>query len=267
MENLIGGRRAEFLTSVSVRRDGCVLLSSKPYDCETGVSGSCSIQGGGVRGEINGFSRGSRKRLMALAYRADPVGCEFVTLTVGRNFCDVEAIRKVFRAWVKRQKRANPEFGCIWRLELQERGAPHYHLMAWGLGDKSRYDWVDLVSFTHPCLDDLERYAYKAEAITSDGGVASYCSKYVAKVAEKAFPGRVWGREGKVPIVDDKRVALVPTTLIWEVLEPMGFEEVPLFISGKDERERLLTLVQGVEWERRKTKIERGSICGLQEKP
>lgn len=92
-------------------------------------------KGGGIRGEVNSFSRGSRKRISRL------VGCIgkgaslplLVTLTYPAEFSrsPVEWARHL-EAWVKRLRREYGDVCVIWRREFQVRGAPHFHLAIWG---------------------------------------------------------------------------------------------------------------------------------------
>ena len=110
----------------SVRASGHVVELSARW---VGRSGS---SGGGVRGEVAGFSGRSRRRLFRRASATDwaVLGRSvFVTLTYPSEFpLDGRRVKRdlaVFRrAW-------DSKYGSavgMWKLEFQRRGAPHFHL-------------------------------------------------------------------------------------------------------------------------------------------
>jgi len=37
------------------------------------------------------------------------------------------------KIFLQRFKRAYPDASAIWKLEPQKRGAPHYHMLVWGV--------------------------------------------------------------------------------------------------------------------------------------
>jgi hypothetical protein len=157
---------------------------------------------GGKRGEIQGFSSASRRRLMALMAQVDRTQLTrkplFITLTYPRDY---PASARVYKAHLKeflrRFNRRYPHTPIIWRLEYQERGAPHYHLMVftrwfipwrWVAGQwyeaTGAREYLTLISGT------------ETRAIRSWRGVQFYAAKYMSK--SKALPsgerpGRLWG--------------------------------------------------------------------------
>jgi len=103
---------------------------------------SGSFGGRGLRGEITGFSRASRKRMIELFSSIRNEGeMSFVTLTYPDLYPDEPAIWKQhFEQLRHRIKRFGYEdgLGIVWRLELKSRQsgvnagkiAPHYHFLA-----------------------------------------------------------------------------------------------------------------------------------------
>ncbi len=89
----------------------------------------------GLRKKITEFSKPSRRRLrlkMAILRRA----CLpwMVTLTYPREWDqDDRQWKRDLDVFLKRLKRQFPTVALIWKLEFQERGAPHFHLFLWGL--------------------------------------------------------------------------------------------------------------------------------------
>ncbi len=98
------------------------------------------------RGEVVGFSRKSRTRMLAKmsTVRRDAPFC-FVTLTypgkpenwdASQDWPDLPGPRQAKHElstliqWVHDQY---PSVGVIWKLEPQERGVPHFHLVMYGL--------------------------------------------------------------------------------------------------------------------------------------
>lgn len=93
---------------------------------------------GGIRSEVTDYSKASRKRLFETIQRVDwdtevAAGrAWFVTLTypgVAKGARASKRDLKVFLQWLKR---AWPGVSAFWVLELQARGAPHYHLLCMG---------------------------------------------------------------------------------------------------------------------------------------
>lgn len=149
---------------------------------EVKASGAAAV-GGGKRGKVVGFSAGSRVRLMKLLARLAPVTgqCLFLTLTYGAWFPDCNRARRDRATWEKRLKRRYPGASCVWRLELQRRGAPHFHLLIFGVPfipvGWVRRTWGQVIGYDGP-----KKLQVRLERIHSWRGLMSYCSKYIAKV-------------------------------------------------------------------------------------
>lgn len=191
---------------VSYHAGASILTASKALPC--------SAVGGGKRGRVEGFTRGARLRLMRTigAIRTDAPLPDFVTLTYPEQFPSVQQAKRDLKIYLQRLRRAFPQAGYIWKLEPQQRGAPHYHLLVWGCstgrllaftlkawheiagnGDQKHYKFhAGLLPGSKPCV----------ERVRSFRGVWSYASKYLGKTFEvaewgSAWTGRFWGVGGR----------------------------------------------------------------------
>jgi len=181
--------------------------------------------GGGKRSKIQGFSINSRRRLLETIATVKK-GADlplFVTLTYPDQFPSVERAKRDLKVFIQRLNRKFPQVGAIWKLEPQERGAPHYHLLVWGskLHDLLPFvvnNWYEIAG-----NGDKNHYLFHAgilmgsqqnmSKVRSWRGVWAYAAKYLGKtfqVAEwgKTWTGRFWGvisREN-IPVGEQKTI-------------------------------------------------------------
>ena len=89
------------------------------------------------RGRIKGFSAGARKRLATFIASCEPMGLPvLLTLTLPGDFdSNPDTWKRYMRAFYQRMERRYPAVRWVERLEFQKRGAPHWHVAAWGLGE------------------------------------------------------------------------------------------------------------------------------------
>lgn len=86
------------------------------------------------RGDIVGFSKGSRLRLLRKLNKINPDNTSqvfHITLTYPKRFpADGVTHKADLDAFIKRCKRKfSDEIEYLWKLEFQKRGAPHYHMI------------------------------------------------------------------------------------------------------------------------------------------
>lgn len=160
----------------------------------------------GYRG-LASFSAASRRRLMRKIATVDRSNKPlFVTLTYPDNFPhDPEVYKRHFNLFTKRFHRAFPDAGFIWKLEFQDRGAAHFHILVWGclLGALRGFvpgAWAEVVG-----SDDRKHYLWHVGALGNGNKhcvqevysyrqVASYASKYMSKAEVGVVGvGRWWG--------------------------------------------------------------------------
>lgn len=112
-----------------------------------------------------------------------------------------------------------PDIGLIWKLEPQERGAPHYHMMAWGAAEHDLFFFTVSAWYEIAGDGDQNHLAFHMGAlgnqpcvqqVRSREGVMRYASKYLAKTFDVAgwdeiYPGRFWGlsRKENIPFGED----------------------------------------------------------------
>ena len=164
-----------------------------------------------IRGEVKGFSKASRKRMIEQCAKMGKAVPIFVTLTYGKNFPDDPAIwKKHLHSWGKRLIRKDSNLCAIWRLEPQKRGAPHFHLLVYQTSRKKPFipkewianSWAEVLDQYSD--EDHRKAGTRVESLRSSRGAAFYCAKYCAKLPEDGdFPesweraGRLWGSFNK----------------------------------------------------------------------
>lgn len=186
------------------------------------------------RSTISDFSSGSRGRLFDLFNQLEiKRNAIFVTLTYTHLGTTASLAKRDLRAFFKRVERMFPKASVsgIWRMEFQERGAIHFHIVFFKLPyvakEKVQEVWGEITNQVRPFTRIEMIYAHKK--------LINYVSKYVAKVnaaeeiggfnpltylsAYKKYHGgsigRVWGYLNK------KELPFAPETII----------ELPLYFA------------------------------------
>jgi hypothetical protein len=221
--------------------------------------------GGSKRGKVTEFSDRSRKRLMCLLHRLSPAWGVFITLTVAD--ASVEPQRAKRRLWLLiRWLRNKLGFDAvIWKQEFQQRGAVHFHLLAFSW--RRRPPWVEQEE-----LASRWGLGFVWVEFFDKGRVLSYVGKYVRKPAaqpatgaspepvppadavhltdtaiseqggEQDAPGRFWGVVGrealvwaKVALLDGLPEHLKPVfrKLVEGVRGMLGFTPGVLYLFSK----------------------------------
>jgi hypothetical protein len=199
--------------------------------------GICDQVGGGKRGKINGFSRGSRYRLMQTIAKVqrDAELPLFLTLTYPDDFPNPAESKEHLEIFIKRVRRRFPRAGMIWKLEPQMRGAPHYHWLVWGVSMLDLMKFVPRAWFEIAGGGDPKHLAWhKGECghgnkhcvseVRSFKGVWFYAAKYLGKTFEVAgwnnnWTGRYWGVISKENIpFGDLRQLVVTRSLAVQVM-------------------------------------------------
>lgn len=168
--------------------------------------------GGGRRGQVRGFSKASRKRLIEkMAAIRQPGKMTFLTLTYPDAFpigcvADWKADQEAFFMALRRRV---PDVRAIWRMELNDRKsgenrgliAPHWHLMAFTAAeippdvlDELRKDWHRIAGNADE--NHLE-HGFHTAPVRSRRHAMAYVSKYIAKgEGDRYAVGRRWGMIG-----------------------------------------------------------------------
>ena len=171
----------------------------------------------GRRGKAS-FSWASRRRLMrTLAKVRQDALPVFVTLTYPAVWpSEASEWKRHLRNFFARITRRWPGAAGVWKLEPQKRGAPHYHLLVWGVSKSDLLSWVGKAWYQVVKSGDNRHLlaGTRVEAVRSQRGVMAYASKYLGKTIE-AFEGwqdvgRFWGVFGR-------------ENMPWGVLLSVGF--------------------------------------------
>lgn len=175
------------------------------------LKGNGTAPVGGRRGVITQFSRASSNRLRlkcaSINQHKAPLCRYFTTLTYPRFFPAHSATWTAHRkAFIKRLQRAFPDVAGVWKLEPQERQAPHFHLIILSRTDIPTewiaQAWWEVVGTGRW---DHALHGTDHQELNSWNGVMSYASKYIAKAILDDLPdywhGCRWcGQFGKLPI-------------------------------------------------------------------
>lgn len=133
--------------------------------------------GGGERERITIFSRASRLRLLKMAASLQFEQAKFVTLTFS-GIPTPQKAKDALRRFAERLRRRWPSASYVWRMEPQRRGAPHFHLLLFGV----RWWPQRSLQATWEACTGEERSIAHIQLIRSDRQLRNYVSKYLAKV-------------------------------------------------------------------------------------
>jgi len=212
-----GGSAAVALSNAHIRRKTSSKVIFREGSSFYSVSRPVSkvTEARGVRSSIKGFSTASRRRLLykIAGIRRDAELPCFVTLTYPNEFPTIERAKRDLKIFIQRLKY---KFSCsgIWKLEPQERGAPHYHCLIWGVDEGELLDFVAYTWYEIAGNGDRNHLKFHlgllpnskpcVSKVRSWRGVWAYASKYLGKTFEVAgwegkWTGRFWGSWGDLP--------------------------------------------------------------------
>jgi len=203
---------------------------------------------GGLRGEVKGFSNAARLRLMRTiaGVKLDADLPLFITLTYPETFPDARSSKKHLDTFFKRFTRAFPEHGSIWKLEPQKRGAPHYHLLTWGLELSKVAVFVPGAWYDIAGNGDIKHLRWHmgefqnqhcVQQVHSREGVMRYASKYLGKTFEVEGwerVGRYWGVVGRSNIPFGELVTEEVTRK--EAIEVMRYQRRFAHLKGSSKK-------------------------------
>jgi len=192
------GDHLQFST-IALEVQGSLLAVANGYD-------RCPRRVPAHRGSVGEFSSASRKRMLRKSARLSPSQGIFLTLTYPARYPDPRTAKNHLRALLERFRRRYPNASGLWRLEAQERGAPHFHLLMFDLPFVPfwtlKHWWAEIVADYVDATLPFVRIEY----CDNVRKVSRYIAKYCAKVEPgKSFfnngsylhagpgPGRYWG--------------------------------------------------------------------------
>lgn len=154
------------------------------------------------RGQVRGLSSPSRYRLIKfLAKLNRPDAPVFLTLTYRDFVEDFQAWKEHLHAFKCALRYHYPSLAGVWRLEFQERGAPHFHILLW-LGDCADLEnlhalcvnlWLRIINQDTP---SNRAHGVQLELVNDYRKTAFYISLYQAKDNQDRTDictGREWG--------------------------------------------------------------------------
>lgn len=200
--------------SVEIWVGAALVKASRPPLAKLGCQGTKRKKT--TRGKVTGFSRKSRRRMTQAVAKVQTAKLPlFLTLTYpGTNegqiykwMSDAHEWKRHLEAFVKRLRRRWRGAAGFWKLEPQKRGAPHFHLMLWGVSAAlaevfeqwAKRAWYEIVG-----SGDVRHLKHGADCkpVQNQRGTMFYASKYMGKPVKQSddidptvwdFPGRWWG--------------------------------------------------------------------------
>lgn len=194
------------------------------------------------RGVIRTFTRGSRLRLMRFMARLKvrKIRATFITLTFTEIVTN-ERAKLVFKRFAMRLRRKFQHTSSVWRMEFQERGAIHFHLLAFNM---PFYKQSELQKAWESCTGEAMSIA-NIKLVHGARSVMAYVSKYIAKVddreptslddgsyqhdeGEGRSSGRFWGWINKellplgevyAGVLTDRQTIKSLSSLVWAILD------------------------------------------------
>ena len=160
------------------------------------------------RGDITEFSSRSRQRLRckiaSICRKELPY---FLTLTYPAEWTwNAELWKRHLKIFSQRFIRRFPTAGFIWKLEFQQRGAPHFHPFVWGIpgseGCRAIIEFISGAWFQVVGSGDQKHFiaGTRVEKMRSATAAIRYVSGYASKM-DQTLPGkkvgRYWGIVGK----------------------------------------------------------------------
>lgn len=142
----------------------------------------------------------------------------FISLTYHLKYPDAAGAKRDLKNWLDRIRRQDKDFAYVWKLEFQERGAPHFHCIIFPsdnrmTGNQLRQHWHEIARDNE---DDKHHAEYgtmvdRCERLHSFQKMFRYVSKYASKQVQNDEPnGRYWGTSRN--IVDPEKTDSLPIT-------------------------------------------------------
>lgn len=226
----VRGERVVLPSTGEIVVGGDAVLANRPFGSAAIFEGGANFKFrslpapgpvGGLRGVVSGFSVASRLRLrqrllrvgfdayLSSGKRVSNARALFVTLTYPKAFPVHPSVwkshLKAFRQRLERSSSFRPS-GVLWKLEFQERGAVHFHMVVFfpHLIDVRLFrswaarSWAAVVSSGD--ARHVKRGCHAIPLYGSSAAVMAYLSKYISKglalpsyLDEGSSTGRVWG--------------------------------------------------------------------------
>lgn len=182
-------------------------------------SDKISNGGGGKRKKISKFSNQQRKAMFTLFHRLNVRHFIFITLTYGQKYPPPELAKLHLKLFIMKLKYKHEKTAGVWRAELQERGAIHFHLLLTRLPFIPKEQickmWEKIIGKEYrnnkkPFGGSRHKTFTRIELCRNKKKVFGYLAKYVAKktdaesvgsgfnsIANQQICGKHWGILGR----------------------------------------------------------------------
>lgn len=166
------------------------------------------------RGNISKFSKKSRFNLFRTLAKVQGISDRpvwFITLTYHESWtAGNRQAQTDFHNFLSSLRRHDPDVSYIWRIELQKRGVPHFHMIVLPSITDNRINVSDLKKHIHQSWHRIAEpnsrshrvHGIKIDEIFDYRHACAYLSKYIAKVDDTAaefVEGRHWGASNNLP--------------------------------------------------------------------
>jgi hypothetical protein len=177
-----------------------------------------------ARGVQVGFSAASRARCIHKLNNARVRWVATATLTYPHEYPDGATVKRHLDKFLKRLRRFAPAVRYFWVVELQQRGAPHIHMLI------DRYipkEWLAAAWYGVVGSGDERhlRAGTSIESVRNRNKIVAYMLKsYLSKTVQKQFSdwvGRVWGTSRNVLVPFESYMFRGEHQAISRVLRPM----------------------------------------------
>jgi len=237
--------------------NGGLLAVRKPVNNEAPI--------GGKRGKISGFSRSAGRRMQRKMARIDREKMRlplFVTLTYPAEFPSELKTSKIhLHRFVERLVYRWSDSAIVWRLEPQRRGAPHFHMMIYGVSYADLRSFVPQAWFEIAGGGDPNHLLWHlgklgnqhcVTRVKSWRGVRSYVSKYMTKPCDCEGwdnPGRFWGIYNR-DAMQWSPVALYDGLTRQQVVNLMRYMRRYAHLKGRDYSGLTIFINNPEQWEK-----------------
>jgi hypothetical protein len=172
---------------------------------------------GGKRGAITRLSDDARRHMREALHKFPDAALSkalFVTLSYPADYPTPAESKVHFKRFKEWMRRAHPTSCTVWKLEYQERGAPHFHLLIMGVQTMPltwlKHAWAKCVKSGDPL--HLSQGAH-IKRVTNPQAVRSYLSKWKQLPAKilGGHTGRFWGVFGHRELYEGEHTVTVIT--------------------------------------------------------
>jgi len=198
---------------------------------------------GGIRGKVQGFSKGARVRCMKWHHSLERYPRVWLDLTFADDVMAGKGLTErakfsshALNVWVTWATRHYPGFWGTWKREWEKRKTgsitgelcPHFHiLLDWEGFTRECWEafcldlavkWVQLTGTNDPSAMRVATNEKSYRLVKDDDMAQVYVSKYQTKVQEietEESLGHFWGKFGNPPLAEKRTITLTFAEMVW----------------------------------------------------